>query len=145
MMNMNQFKQMHDWRKQWDGFFGDNFWKGFEPMLDNVSSQVNLYKAENELLVVLSIPGLEDVDDVELFVQYQTLEARGKVNLRFKGYELVEEGIFQGEFERIVNLPYPVREDKIEASYHNGLLIVNLHRRIPDDNRKKIQVRKIEE
>ncbi|WP_078550838.1 Hsp20/alpha crystallin family protein [Litchfieldia alkalitelluris] len=142
---MDQFKQMHDWRKQWDGFFGDDFWKGFDPMMNNVSSQVNLYKSDNELLAVLSIPGLENVDDIDLFVQYQTLEVRGKVNLRFKGFELVEEGIFQGEFERIVQLPFPVREDKIDASYHNGLLIINLHKRIPDDNRRKIAIKKIDD
>ncbi|MBD8069664.1 Hsp20/alpha crystallin family protein [Bacillus sp. PS06] len=144
-MNMDQFKHMHDWRKQWDGFFGDSFWKGFEPMMNNVTSQVNLYKSENELLVVMSIPGLENVDNLDLFVQYQTLEVRGKVNLRFKGFELVEEGIFQGEFERVVQLPFPVREDRIDASYHNGLLIIHLHKRIPDDNRKKIAIKKIDE
>jgi len=148
-MNKDQFKHLHDWKKQWGDFLGDGFWKGFEPMFENGTSSskggVNVYKSENELLIVISVPGLENVNDLDLFVHYQTLEVKGKVTLRFNGFDLIEEGIFQGAFEKIINLPYPVREDKIDASYHNGLLIIGLHKRIPDDNRKRVIVKKIDD
>jgi len=143
-MNMDHFKQMHDWKKQWNHFFGEDFWKGFEPMLENTTVPVNIYKAENELLVVISAPGLQNVKDVDITVQYQTIEVKGNINLNYKGYEILEESIFQGKIERVIQLPFPVREDRIDASYHSGLLIINLHKRIPDEHRKKVTIKKID-
>ncbi|WP_453992018.1 Hsp20/alpha crystallin family protein [Bacillus nitroreducens] len=139
-MKMDQFKNMEQWRKQWDHFFGDEFWNGFAPFFDNAHSQLNLYQGENELLVVLSLPGLVKVEDVDIYVNHQTLEVRGKINLNFKGFEIIQEGIFQGKFEREIQLPYTVKEDRIHASYKRGLLLIHLHKQIPDDNRKRIEV-----
>ncbi len=145
-MNINQFKGMNDWMKQMDQFFGKDFLGGFEPMLRASQTQVNLYKTENELLVVVSLPGLENVDEVDVYPNHQKLDIKGRINLKFKGFELIEENIFQGHFERTIDLPYPVREDRVDASYHNGLLIIHLHRLIQSEaSRKKIAVRKIEE
>ncbi|MCA1032935.1 Hsp20/alpha crystallin family protein [Bacillus timonensis] len=139
-MKRNQFRNMQDWKKQWDNFFGEEFWSGFEPLVENANTQVNMYQAENELLVVFSLPGLRNVDDVQLYTQYQTLEIRGKIHLKFKDFQIIEEGIFQGKFERVIQLPFPVKEDRVDAKYRSGLLIVHLHRLIPDENRRKITV-----
>lgn len=136
----DQFKNMNEWRKQWNHFFGEDFWKGFEPFFDNAHSQLNLYQAENEVLVVLSLPGLARVEDVDIYVRHQTLEVRGKIQLQFEDFEVVQEGIFQGNFEREIQLPYTVREDRIEATYKRGLLIIHLHKQIPDHPKKKIIV-----
>ncbi|MFT4414581.1 Hsp20/alpha crystallin family protein [Fredinandcohnia humi] len=139
-MNMEQFKKMTDWRKQWDHFFGEDFWNGFAPFFDNSHSQLNLYQGENEVLVVLSLPGLTKVEDVDIFINHQTLEIKGKINFQFKDFELVQEGIFQGKFERTVPLPFTVREDRMKASYKRGLLLIHLHKLIPNESRKKISV-----
>ncbi|WP_449538641.1 Hsp20/alpha crystallin family protein [Ferdinandcohnia sp. Marseille-Q9671] len=139
-MKMDQFNQMNNWRKQWDHFFKDEFWNGFTPFFDNAQSQLNLYQGENELLVVLSLPGLAKVEDVTIFVNHQTLEVKGKTNLQFRGFEVIQEGIIQGSFEREIPLPYTVKEDRIKASYKRGLLLIHLHKQIPDDSRKKIEV-----
>lgn len=144
-MKNSQFPMFQDWRKQFGHFFGEEFWNGFEPLLQNNQTQMNLYKGENEILVVLAIPGLENVEEVDVYAHYQTLEIRGEVNLNFRGFELQEEGIFQGRFERVVQLPYPVREDKVEASYHHGLLMIHLHRLISESNKRKIAVKRIDD
>ncbi|MCH1624688.1 Hsp20/alpha crystallin family protein [Ferdinandcohnia quinoae] len=138
---MDQFKNITEWKNQWDQFFGEEFWNNFEPYFDNSKSQLNIYQAENELLVVLSLPGLARVDDVDIYVQYQTLSVKGKINLNFKGYEIIQEGIIQGKIEREIQLPFAVREDRIDASYKRGLLIIHLHKLIPDETRKKITVK----
>ncbi|MDR4888196.1 Hsp20/alpha crystallin family protein [Fredinandcohnia sp. QZ13] len=139
-MKMDQFKNMNEWRKQWDHFFGDEFWSGFAPFFDNAHSQLNIYQGENELLVVLSLPGLAKVEDVDIYVKHQTLEVKGKINLNFNGFDILQEGIFQGNFEREIQLPYTVKEDRIKATYKRGLLFVHLHKQIPDDSRKKVEV-----
>ncbi|HZG59708.1 MAG TPA: Hsp20/alpha crystallin family protein [Anoxybacillus sp.] len=148
MMPTSPFNQFKDWKKQWEYFFNQDFWNNFEPFLQTnkqSSSGVNIYKKEeNELLVVMNIPGLEDVEQVEVYVDYKTLEIKAEINLQFKGFELVEEGIFQGTFEKTVPLPFAVKEDRIEASYAGGLLMIHLHRLIPDDTKKKIKIKKAE-
>lgn len=141
MMPFNQFKNMGDWRKQWDQFFGDEFWNGFEPYFENMQTQTNLYKKENELLCVMCLPGLVNPEQVQLFVRPQQLEVKGQINLNIQGYELIEEGIAQGDFQRTFELPFPVRDDKVDATYENGLLLIQLHRHITSDTKRQIYVR----
>lgn len=138
---MDQFKNITEWKNQWNQFFGEEFWSNFEPHFDTSKSQLNMYQAENELIVVLSLPGLARVEDITIYVQYQTLSVKGKINLNFKGYELIQEGIVQGEVVREIQLPFAVREDRIDASYKRGLVIIHLHKLIPDETRKKIAVK----
>jgi HSP20 family protein len=142
-MKSNLFGNINDWKKQWDQFFGGEFWSGFEPIFKNMQTQMNLYKGENELLVVLALPGLENVENLELYAHYQILEVKGKIILDFPGFEVIEEGIMEGDFQREIQLPYPVREDRIEANYENGLLIIHLYRLIPDETKKKVPIKKV--
>jgi HSP20 family protein len=133
-----------DWTKHWEHFFNGDFWGNFQPFLptNKKSSGVNIYKKDNELLIVVCLPGLESIDHVELYTYYKTLEIKATINLQFKGFELIEEGIFQGTWEKTIPLPFAVKEERIEATYHHGLLIIHLHRLIPDDRKKKIEIKK---
>jgi HSP20 family protein len=140
----NPFDPFSDWTKHWQQFFHGDFWGNFQSFLPTINKQsgINIYKKDNELLIVVSLPGLEKVEDAELYVYYKTLEIKAHINLNFKGFELVEEGIFQGTWEKTIPLPFAVKEDRIEATYHNGLLFIHLHRLIPDEQKKKIEIKK---
>ncbi|MFN6965282.1 MAG: Hsp20 family protein, partial [Pyrinomonadaceae bacterium] len=69
-----------------------------------------------------------------------TLEIKANVQLHFEGFELIEEGMTQGAFERVIQLPFPVGE-KVEAVYENGLLFIQLHRLIPDHIKRKVEIK----
>jgi HSP20 family protein len=140
----NPFDPFSDWTKHWQQFFQGDFWGNFQSFLPTTNKQsgINIYKKDNELLIVVSLPGLEKVEDAELYIYYKTLEIKANINLNFKGFELVEEGIFQGTWEKTIPLPFTVKEDRIEATYHNGLLFIHLHRLIPDEQKKKIEIKK---
>lgn len=144
---MDPFKNWQEWHKNIDAFLGDGFLSSFENILQyNHFPLVNVYKSENEILVLANIPGLNNINNVDVYVDYQSLELKGDINLRYKGYNLVQDELFNGHFERSIDLPYPVKDDKIDAIYQNGLLIISLHRLIPDDmRRQKISIKKIEE
>ncbi|MBB5325186.1 HSP20 family molecular chaperone IbpA [Anoxybacillus tepidamans] len=148
-MKTNPFGSFPDWTKQWEHFFNHDFWGNFQPFFQNNKktpsiSGVNIYKKDNELLIVVCLPGLESIDHVELYTYYKTLEIKATINLQFKGFELVEEGIFQGTWEKTIPLPFAVKEERVEATYHHGLLMIHLHRLIPDNRKKRIEIKKLE-
>jgi HSP20 family protein len=144
----NPFDPFSDWTKHWEQFFQGDFWGNFQSFLPTTKKQsagsagINIYKKDNELLIVVSLPGLEKMEDIELYLYYKTLEIKANINLQFKGFELIEEGIFQGTWEKTIPLPFAIKEDRIEATYHNGLLFIHLHRLIPDEPKKKIEIKK---
>ncbi|RSK29216.1 Hsp20/alpha crystallin family protein [Bacillus sp. HMF5848] len=140
---MQNLRNVETWKDQWGDMLGEDFWGNFEPLFQESHTQYNLYKKENELLVVVSIPGLTKLEDLDVYIDYKTIELTGHINLKFKGFEIVDENIYQGKFQKSLNLPFPVRDDKVDADYHNGLLYIHLHRLIKDDIRKKIHVKKM--
>ncbi|GGA75632.1 Hsp20/alpha crystallin family protein [Ornithinibacillus halotolerans] len=133
---MDPFKQMSEWKRNMDHFFGEDFWGQFEGILKPTIPQINLYQTDNEILCIASIPGLTDLDKIDIFVNYTQLELRGTIDIGYSGGTVVSEEILQGVFERTVTLPFPVRSDKIKATYSHGLLYIQLHRFISDSSQK---------
>jgi len=143
---MDPFQNMQDWRKNMDRFFGENFWGEFEGIMKPPIPHINLYKSDNEILCYVSIPGLDDIDKVDVYVDYSILEIKGVISLQPHHHQMVHEEILQGSFERKIDLPYPVRGDKIHASYKNGLLIIQLHRLIHEEtNKNRIKIHAMED
>ena len=79
------------------------------------------------MLVKADLPGIEP-KEVELSVEGKTLTIKGER----KAEETHEEGkvfhheVHYGAFERTLTLPAEVEAEKIEASYHNGVLEVKV-------------------
>ncbi len=143
---MDPFKQMGDWKKNMDQFFGDNFWDEFEGIIKPNIPQINLYQTEHELFCVLNIPGLHDLGKIDIYADMATLELRGVIDLEFGGGQVIKEEILQGAFERQISLPFPVRSDKITATYRNGLVYIRLHRLISEtSNKRRVNVKLLED
>ncbi|MCP8617845.1 Hsp20/alpha crystallin family protein [Salirhabdus salicampi] len=132
---MDPFQNMQDWKKNMDRFFGESFWNEFDHVLKPPIPQVNVYQYDNEVCCIFNIPGIEDVKNINVYVDYATLEVRGEIPIHQSG-QLVQEEIVQGSFDRKIDLPFPVRSDKIDATYKNGLLIMNLYRLITKQSNK---------
>jgi len=143
---MDPFKQMGDWRKNMDNFFGENFWNEFDGIMKPTIPQINMYQSEHEVMCIVNIPGLNDLNQLDIYVDYTTLELRGTIDLEHASGTVVKQEILQGVFERKLSLPFPVRADKIKATYKNGLVFIQLHRLISDTSRRnKINVRLLED
>ncbi|MBP1948241.1 Hsp20/alpha crystallin family protein [Virgibacillus litoralis] len=142
---MDPFKQMSDWRKNMDHFFGDQFWNEFEGVIKPTIPQINIYQYDHELICIVNIPGLIDLNKVDIFVDYARLELKGAIDISYTGGTVVKEEILQGVFEREITLPFPVRKDKISATYKDGLVFIQLHRLISDESgRNKVNVQIVE-
>ncbi|KGP89670.1 heat-shock protein Hsp20 [Pontibacillus chungwhensis BH030062] len=143
---MNPFQNMNNWRQNMDRFFGEDFWGEFEGILKPTIPQINIYKSDNELLLLVNVPGLENLDDLDIFVDYSILEIRGIISLQSSQKQCIQEEILQGTFERKVELPYPVRGDRMQATYRNGIVVIQLHRMIQEEGkRNKIKIKSLDE
>ncbi|WP_216828686.1 Hsp20/alpha crystallin family protein [Alkalihalobacterium elongatum] len=134
------------WQKMIPKFLGDDFFSNFDQVnFQNVGTKVNIYENGNELLCVFALPGLK-LEDVDIYSYERTLEVRGTIHSNFNGYRLIQEEFPQGPFKRTIELPFPVREDKMDASFQRGLLIIHLHRLIkPNQMKQKIKIKNLDE
>ncbi|UTR10084.1 Hsp20/alpha crystallin family protein [Evansella sp. LMS18] len=121
--------------KPFKRFFEDDFWGNFDNMFQELEQQkksqfprVNIYESGNELICILAMPGVERLEDIHLNVTGNILTVSGSTNLPIRNFQPKQEEIYQGNFNRDIQLPYPVRSDKVNASYKRGLLFVYLHR-----------------
>jgi len=102
---------------------------------------ISLWIGEDSLVVTAEVPGVAE-DDLELTVQEDTLTIRGErrraaVDDKVSWHRR-ERG--HGRFARIVELPFRVDAEKVDARLTNGVLEVELHR--PEvDRPKKVQVK----
>ncbi|MGV2620780.1 UNVERIFIED_CONTAM: Hsp20/alpha crystallin family protein [Halobacillus marinus] len=140
---MNQFK---DWKTNMDRFFGHEFWDDFDGMMKPPIPAVNIYQYDQELLCYVNIPGMDKPKNIDVLVDHTTLTLKGKISFNKRGGKQVKSEIPDGMFERTIDLPFPVRHDKIDATYQHGLLIIKLQRYITDaTNQRPVQIRHLKE
>ncbi|TCT18930.1 HSP20 family protein [Melghiribacillus thermohalophilus] len=140
---MDPFKNMQEWKKNMDRFFGEEFWNEFEGILKPPIPQVNMYQSDNEIICICNIPGIDDGKKIDVLIDYASIQIRGEMNVHPDyGGHLIQEEILQGAFDRTLELPFPVRSDKYHADYQNGLLIIHLYRLITkESNKRKVPIK----
>lgn len=86
---------------------------------------MDVYEKGPNIVAEMNVPGI-DADKIEVSIKEGVLRVSGiseeKKEEKDKDYWRKE--IRRGSFERMIRLPVPVREDKIEATCENGILTV---------------------
>ncbi|MEW5868120.1 MAG: Hsp20/alpha crystallin family protein [Chloroflexota bacterium] len=104
---------------------------------------MNIWANEDGLSLTAEVPGVRS-DDIEINVVGETLTLTGeRVPDELKEgarYHRQERGY--GRFTRSIQLPFPVDVNKVEATFRNGILNVNLPR-AEQDKPKKIAVKSL--
>jgi HSP20 family protein len=109
--------------------FGGNNWRW----------GVELREKDDALVVTAEAPGF-DANEFDIQVQDHRLvmKAKHKVETKEKGTQKVEER----ESYQSITLPCDIDKDKVQATYHNGVLTVTMPK-TPDAKGKKITVQGI--
>ncbi|WP_096201838.1 Hsp20/alpha crystallin family protein [Bacillus sp. FJAT-45350] len=144
---MDRSGSMKNWKDSIPDFLGNDFFSEFKGLVsdNNGSARANIYESGNEIICTLSLPGLK-LEEVDIYVYQRTLEIRGTLHFDYQGYRLIQEEISQGTIKRSIELPYPVRDDMVDATYRNGILIIHLHRLIQSNKvRKKVNVKNLDD
>jgi HSP20 family protein len=86
---------------------------------------VQVVDNDKDVRISAELPGLED-KDVEVLIGDGVLTIRGEKKSAIEDKERAFSERTYGRFERRIPLAWEVEEDKIEASFKNGVLTVTL-------------------
>jgi HSP20 family protein len=102
---------------------------------------VNLLETENELEVTLDLPGLKPEEvKVELREGHLFVSGERKEEAEEEGKTFHRMERRYGAFRRVILLPAPVNEEKVEAEFREGVLKVKLPK-IEEVKPKHIEVK----
>jgi HSP20 family protein len=101
---------------------------------------INIWLGENSVAVTSELAGVAR-DDVTINLQEDVLTqegARRPTQQQDVNWQRRERAY--GTFSRVVQLPFPVDPEKVQARYNNGILEIELER-LEADRPKKIEIR----
>jgi len=125
-----------------DRFFEDEDW--FLPLIPKgkVGPEMDLYETDKELVAEINAPGI-DPEKTEIVIDNDILKIRGEGEERKeeKKRDYWRKEITHQAFERIIKIPVPVDEDKIEATYEKGILKITMPKKeVVEQKGKKIKI-----
>jgi len=102
---------------------------------------LDMLETENNIIVKAELPGIDPKAlDISISGDMLTLKGEKKADKEEKSeYYYCCERV-SGEFSRSITLPSSVDKDKIDASYNNGILKIEMQK-IPEAKSKKIAVK----
>jgi len=116
-------------RQAMDRLFEDSFVRssGLFPTLRAEAPAVDMYQTDKEVVVKASLPGMK-AEDVEISVTGDMLTLKGEHR---EEHEVNEENYFRkemrcGSFVRSLEIPVPVKVEKAEAVFEDGVLTLTL-------------------
>ena len=113
------------WKEIASQVLGNDFFSGFADF-SHQGPRYNIYKNASEIIVLIELPYLLDLSQINLTVKEQELQLKGKIELGFNHMEVYRSQIFSGDFETVIPLPYAVNTKKVNAHYQKGILKVQL-------------------
>lgn len=110
-----------------DEMFNNDYMGGTEQFKKASNAPVNVSEKEDQFIVEMSIPGFKkeevsiEVDQDLLTISSEVTSNQEETVEQFNRREFTKES-----FKRSFNLPETVNQDKIDASYENGILTITL-------------------
>ncbi len=120
----------NEMNRMFDQFFNDPFTLLSVPTLRSVSDfmpRIDVSETETAMQVTAELPGMDE-KDIQLSLENDSLiisgEKKNDVEEKGKNFHRVERSY--GSFQRIVPLVSEIQSDKVEATFRNGVLNINL-------------------
>jgi len=130
LIRWEPFREMMTLRDAMDRLFEDSFVRPsrlFWPELGRGDLPVDMYQTANDVVVKASIPGLKP-DEVDISITGDTLTIKGehKEEKETKEQDYFYKERRYGAFSRSLTIPVPVKAEKAEATFENGVLTLTL-------------------
>ena len=122
-------RQIENYYKEMDGLMGNFFGICDSRMSsgDGFSPRINVAETETDYVVTMDLPGVDPNDVTVEMTDGQLLmsgERKTEIEEKVKTFHRVERK--SGQFRRVVAVALPVDEEKVDASYRDGVLSVTL-------------------
>lgn len=102
---------------------------------------INVWSLENEAVLTSEIPGIDSSSlDISVEGQRVTISGQRMLEPASENATYLRRERMSGAFSRVVELPFRVDAQKVEASYSKGVLTVKLPR-AEEDKLKKIAIK----
>jgi HSP20 family protein len=119
------FRQEMD--KLMDDFFGAFDFRPFSTRPDAFLPQIDVVDTDKEIKVSAELPGMDDKDiEVSLTNESLTIKGEKREESEKKGKDYYRSERSYGSFTRTIPLPVEIDTEKVEASFKQGVLTVNL-------------------
>ncbi len=123
----------------WQEFFGKSYlpekWESIEWI-----PAVDVSETEDAVIVKVDIPGVKPEDmEISLIDNFLVIKGEKKKEEEEKKENFYRMERYYGSFMRSIQLPCEVDEEKIEASYKDGVLKVILPKK-PEEKKKVIKI-----
>lgn len=125
MTRYNPFNEAVSLREAMDRLFADSF---IAPSASAFSrgNGINLFDTKESFIVQMPMPGVQ-AEDVEITIQQDTLSLKWQTKTQVpEGATVLWQGFQAGQYQQSFTLPAPVNSERAEASYHDGILTLNL-------------------
>jgi HSP20 family protein len=124
---MSPFLTLHrEMNRLFDDVFS-RFEGGMPSLLGRMPSwpSIEAVETDKDVRVSAELPGLDE-KDIEVLVDEDVLTIRGEKKAETEDKERRFSERYYGRFERVIPLPFAIEQDKVEASFNNGVLTVTL-------------------
>jgi len=100
---------------------------GTSPWMSGWTPALDVYEDNDQFVVKAELPGMKK-EEIDISLHNGSLTLAGE---RRSGHETSDEGVYRserhiGRFQRTVDLPTTVRDDKVRAEYRDGILSITL-------------------
>lgn len=96
-----------------------------QPNPGEATLPLDVWATADAFQVSAYVPGVNP-EEVEITFEGDELSIRGKLPALPEGAEFVKRELYHGSFARRLTFNVPVDADRIEASFHNGLLTLTV-------------------
>jgi HSP20 family protein len=135
----NPFRDMQRLQNEMNRLFST-----VDPQIEHEYPPINVWSGEQDVIVTAEVPGIIDSATLDISIIGDTVTISGKVDAEVlkEGESYHRQERNTGHFKRILQLPFHVDADKVEAKYEKGILRIILPR-VEDDIPKKITIQSV--
>jgi HSP20 family protein len=134
------FKTIDTLEKQMSRIFHDMPFR-WDFSTNNFTPKLDVLEDEKNLIVEAEIPGMEKKDvKITLHNNVLTISGERKSEAKTENDNYYHRESSYGTFERSVELPVEVDSERVEASFKNGLLKIQMLKVNPKDISKTIEI-----
>jgi len=129
------------WNNFFEGFLPEDRFLGFDNKFDLIPA-ANIEEKDTEFVISMAVPGISKDDiNVEVHDNIITISSEKEESSEETEKNYSRKEYSYNSFSRTFKLPQNVKEDKIEANYNNGELVLQLPKVEPEVKKvKKIKV-----